>query len=108
MSDIPVDKIKKMLELGRASDLVKLMEGESEYSSDSKDNIPVSKEELYTYSMALEHVRFVEKYGLEVGEIEEAGKVYVACPEYFDSWLSHGAKGVEYGEIYSYLEANPI
>jgi hypothetical protein len=97
-----------MLTPERISDLIRLMEGESEFSSDSECNIPESRDELYAYNMALQHVRFVERYGLDANHVVAEGKTYESYPGYFQDWLNNGCKGIEESEIEKYLKTKPI
>jgi hypothetical protein len=100
--------IRSMLKTGRHVDLLKLMDGESEYSSKSTRNIPKTRDEIYEFRMAVEHVRFVARFGLTVSRAIEGDKTYSAYPHEFDSWVRNGAKGIEEDELLAYLDKNPL
>jgi hypothetical protein len=108
MSKIDTNIVRKLVEKGRSNDLVDLMEGESEYCSESTENIPKSKDELYAYHMALEHLRFVSRFGVDVQKMKEGTHFYSAYPEYFEQWLSSGCVGITYADLISLLADKPI
>ncbi len=108
MSKIDTEIIRSLIAHGRANDLADLMEGESKYCSESSENIPKSKDELHIYRMALEHVIFVSKFGVEVQKMKEGTHFYSAYPEYFEQWLRSGCLGITNSDLMSYLADKPI
>ncbi|MFZ6747113.1 hypothetical protein ACO0LC_28170 [Undibacterium sp. JH2W] len=108
MSKIDIKIIRKLLENGRAQDLLSLMNGESKYSSESSENLPSSKEEVNTYWMAIEHVTFVLKYGFNIKKVQDGTQFYSACPDYFEKWLTDGCPGIVNNDLNNYLKDNPI
>ncbi|WP_165670250.1 hypothetical protein [Metapseudomonas otitidis] len=103
-----VSSVMNILAQGRISDLIDLMEGDSEFSSGSNENIPKTRREVYVYNMALRHLKFLKDYGLGVERVIVDDKVFESYPDYFQEWLDLGCKGVEEDEIGRYLESNPL
>jgi hypothetical protein len=116
MPEINTAVIKRMLYEGRANDLLELMEGESKYSRlEILENLPGKNctreqkmEELYITGLAVDHVRFVAKYGLSVETAIDGEKIYSARPEAFEKWLQLGCLRLNGYEIEAYLNANPF
>lgn len=108
MAHIKKEVIQRMIEVGRASDLVEIMEGDSEYCTDSSENIPKTKDEIYNYGMALKHIQFIDKFGLEVQEVEENGYFFKAYPDYFERWLDQGCLGIFREDLMAYLKDHPL
>lgn len=108
MSQESVDVIRKMLAAGRANDLALLMEGDSQYYSGSTENIPTTTDESYLLRMATEHVRFIERFGFDVRNVEREGHVFTAYPDYFDAWITGGCRGISQRDLMAYLADNPL
>lgn len=100
--------IKAMLLAGRVSDLLDLMEGESEFTGEGVENMPKTEEEKVARGQALDHVRFIKKYGFDKEKVIEGTMVYSSRPEGFDEWLILGAPGIEPSELNAYLEVYPL
>ena len=100
--------VKALVDNGRAEDLRKLMEGESKYSSHNYElnfeNMEISK----VWRMALEHIRFVSRFGLNIEKAEVENHFYSAYPEDFKNWLQIGVPGLPLEDFQSYVEENPI
>jgi hypothetical protein len=100
--------IKALVENGRAEELRKLMEGESEYTSPESElvleNIEVSK----VWRMALEHVRFVSEFGLNKNKVEIGNHFYSSYPDDFEKWLEIGAPGLPKKDFEAYILEKPI
>ena len=103
-----IDLIRRIVNQGRLKDLLDLMEGYSPYSDENLvENIPkkigsgsARWDQLYTYRMAVEHIRFVLKYGSDINHIvEKDGKVYSSYPDYFEKWLNEGCCGLHQEEV---------
>src|SRR5688572_12234989 len=105
---IDVRAIKVMLSDDRVNDLLDLMEGESKFTTGSSENMPITEEERIARGDALDHVRFVAKYGLTKERVIEGSKIYSARPEGFAKWLELGAPGIEAAELSAYLEKYPL
>lgn len=108
MSKIDQNLVRKMIETGRAKDLADLMEGESQYCTETSENTPRSKDELHLYRMALEHVIFVSKFGLSVEKMKEGTHYYSAYPEDFEKWLESGCLGIVDADLMTYLADHPF
>lgn len=103
-----IDAIRKMLSTSRVEDLLHLLEGESKFSSDAIENQAITEEQLVLRSLALEHVRFVAKFGLDLDRVIEGGKVFCSRSNEFESWLAIGAPGIEPCELEAYMNENPL
>jgi hypothetical protein len=105
---VDIDAIKAMLAPGRVNDLLLLMEGDSKYSGPLTENLPRTREQVFARLRALEHVKFVAKYGLEKTVVKEGAMIYESRPDGFEEWLSLGAPGIEPTELDKYLQENPL
>lgn len=103
-----ITAIKKMVERGRSSDLLDLMQGESPYTSADSELILNGLEEKQPWRMALEHLKFIVEFGNVEGVVEKDSKFYSAYPEEFQQWLSIGAPGLVKSDLEEYLKANPV
>lgn len=108
MSKFDTSLIKRMLSNGRIQDLLDLMDGESEYSSDSTENMPRDEEERMLRGDALDHVRFGSKFGFSKDRVIEDEKVYCSRPKEFDEWIRRGAPGIVPDELMAYLRDHPL
>ncbi len=107
MGDVS-EVIKELVAGGRASDLLKILMGMTEFNLPSSSKEPMTDVGQRQWQMALQHLQFVSKYGLDVSEVNDKGKQYFAYPKEFDQWLDSGHPGVEKQEIIDYLRANPM
>jgi len=89
---IDIEIFKQLMFQGRADDLLKLLEGESMYTSCSVED----------------HLNFVSKFGFDVDKIVEGGMVYSERREGFNTWLKMGAPGIEPDELEAYLNDHPL
>ena len=105
---IDVEIIKAMLSEGRVSDLLDLMEGESEFTGDGVENMPKTEEEKVARGRALDHVRFIAEYGFDKDKVVDGNMVYSSRPKGFAEWLILGAPGIEPSELEAYLEKYPL
>lgn len=103
-----VEILRQMLSQDRINDLIELMEGESKYTSDSMDNMPKTEDEKMARGDALDHVRFVSKFGEDKERVIEGDMVYSSRDEEFNAWLEMGAPGIVPSELEAYLEENPL
>lgn len=102
------DLLKIMLQHGRSKDLLQLMEGESKYTSPDSELFFQGLEESRLWHLALSHVRFVARFGLDQERVIEDGKVYRAYSEEFAKWIFLGAPGLPERDFLMYLSDNPI
>lgn len=93
---------------GRVSDLLEMLIGMSEFNLPSFLKKPMTDEEQRQWQMALLHLQFISKYGLDVSEVNDEGKQHFAYPKEFDQWLTSGHPGLEKQEIIDYLRAKPM
>jgi hypothetical protein len=108
MSKVDIEVLRNLLEKGRASDLLALLKGESKYNTDTGDDLPLDSGSSKVWRMAIAHVEFVSKFGLDKQRAEEGSKFYSAYPDDFEEWLSLGAPGITQEEIDLYLKENPM
>ena len=108
MTKLDTSLLKRMLSNGRIRDLLCLMEGESEYTSDSTENMPRNEEERMLRGDALDHVRFGCKFGFSKDRVIEDEKVYCSRPKEFDEWIMRGAPGIVPEELMAYLADHPL
>jgi hypothetical protein len=94
--------ILRLLEKGKASDLLDLLLGDSPYHVTGEVEF-ASNDERDAYLMTIEHLRFVSKYGAQAGPIKENGRVYFAYPDYFERWFQLGTPGLTQEDLLSYL-----
>jgi len=104
------DLVKMLYENNRIKDLLEILEQESPYSSDSMDNIPSTKEDKELFILAINHLRFVIKFGVKNSNeiLVDNNKSYISFQNEFNRWLDNGCKGIELDEINQYLQENPI
>ena len=107
MTDVS-EMIKKLLACGRASDLLEILMGMSEFNLPSSSKESMTDDGQRLWQMALLHLQFVSDYGMDASEFNDKGKQHFAYPREFDQWLVSGHPGVEKQEIIDYLDANPI
>ncbi len=101
--------VNSMIKLERYDDLLDLLTQESPYTTDSVSNIPKAREEIEQYSYAVDHIRFLKKFGeTDQVVVDEDGKVYQWYINYFDKWLKNGVKGLEENEVENYLKDHPF
>jgi hypothetical protein len=104
---IDLEIVKRML-AERPSDLLDLIEGDSEYCISEPINTPKDLDESYILRMACGHVWFVSEFGLKAQEAEKDGKYYSAYPDYFNQWLSLGCLALDGDSLSTYLKENPL
>ncbi|MDR5777682.1 MULTISPECIES: hypothetical protein [unclassified Caballeronia] len=102
MSAADKTTIVKLLEEGKASDLVDLILGDSPYRVTGETEFE-SNDERDAYVMTIEHLRFVSKYGAQAGPIKENGRVYFAYPDYFEKWFQLGTPGLAQEDVLNYV-----
>lgn len=100
--------INELVASGRASDLLAILMGMSEFNLPSSSKEPMTDKEQRQWQMALLHLQFINEYGLGVSEVNDEGKQHFAYPKEFGQWLDAGHPGVEEKEIIDYLRANPM
>ncbi|USA54243.1 hypothetical protein NDN13_03355 [Acinetobacter sp. C32I] len=101
--------VNNMIKLERYDDLLDLLTQESPYTTDSVSNIPKAREEIEQYSYAVDHIRFLKKFGhTDELMIDKDGRAYRWNIDYFDKWLENGVKGLEENEVESYLKDYPF
>lgn len=102
-----IDLVRKLVETGRAQDILDLLEGESEYTSPEYWSFSLIGEHGRAYMMAIHYLRFVAEFGLAREVMIEDGNVRRAYPDDFDHWLQLGAPGIIANEFNDYLKAKP-
>ncbi|CBJ37743.1 protein of unknown function [Ralstonia solanacearum CMR15] len=102
MSAADKESILKLLETGKASDLVDLILGDSPCRVSGEAEF-ASNDARDAYVMTIEHLRFVSKYGAQPGPIKERGGVHFAYPDYCEKWLQLGTPGLSQEDLLSYL-----
>lgn len=107
MSDIS-ELIKKMISNERASDLLEIMMGMSEFNMPTSSKEAMTAEEQKLWQMALLHLQFVSKYGVNFDEVDDDGKQHFSYFSEFDDWIAAGHPGVERQEVLNYIEAKPL
>ena len=100
--------IKKMMESGRAGDVLDFVEGDSVYISDASEGAPQNPELRRIWVLIVHHLRFVSEFG-EVKDVQlKNGKYFSPNFDAFDKWLKEGAPGVAYEDLVAYLKDNPF
>lgn len=102
MSAADKETILKLLDAGKASDLVDLILGDSPYRV-SGEAVFASNDARDACVMTIEHLRFVSKYGAQPGPVKEGSRVYFAYPDYFEMWFQLGTPGLTQDDLLSYL-----
>ncbi|HGH3152340.1 TPA: hypothetical protein ACJK0A_004164, partial [Acinetobacter baumannii] len=101
--------VLKMIELKRFDDLLNLLSEDSDYSSDSMNNIPQIKDEIEQYTLSVHHIHFLKKFGAtDQVVVDKDGSVYKWYIDYFNKWLENGVKGLEMIEVENYLKDHPF
>ena len=103
-----VNILREFLQKGRSIDLLDLLKGESMYNIDTNEELPLNKDTSKIWRMAISHVEFITKSGIDRTKAEEDSKFYSAHPDDFEKWLEIGAPGITQEEIEMYLEENPL
>ena len=104
------DLVMMMYQNNRIKELLEILEQESPYSTDSIENIPKTKEDKELFILAINHLRFVVKFGIKdsTNLLVDNQNSYISFQNEFHKWLDNGCKGVELDEIINYLKENPI
>lgn len=97
------DSILKLIDSGKAGDLLDLLLGDSSLRVSAAPSF-LGDDEKYSYLMTVEHLRFVSKYGSGKSPIKEGGKIYFAHPDYFAQWLDFGAPGIAQEDLDNYFK----
>ncbi|MGF6873165.1 hypothetical protein [Paraburkholderia sp. MM5477-R1] len=102
MSAADKETVLKLMEEGKALDLVDLILGDSPYRVTGEVEF-ASNEERDAYVMTIEHLRFVSKYGTQPGPVKENGRVHFTYLDYFERWFQLGTPGLTQEDLLSYL-----
>jgi len=103
---INISIIEWLLE-NRPHDLLRILEADPRYVRADLSNYPRNREHNVIYQMALEHVRFIDRFG-KVKFANIGDKVYSEQSEYFKQWLTIGCVGIDEASIQHYLKLKPI
>lgn len=100
--------IRKIIDNGRAPDLLLILEGESQYTGEDSEGAPRDAVLAKLWMAALYHLRFVAEFGNRSDAVLKDGKWFSAFPDEFSEWLDAGSPGVTDGELKRYLQSNPL
>src|SRR5215207_1943207 len=100
--------ISRIVDSGRAPDLLLILEGESPYTSEDSEGAPSDPVLARLWMAALYHLRFVAEFGNRSDTVLKDGKWLSAFPNEFSEWLDTGSPGVTDGELTRYLQSNPL
>lgn len=103
-----IEAIKMLVSIGRAKDVLDLLEGESSYISDASEGVPQEPELRRLWIVTVHHLRFVSDFGNSAIEGERDGKHLTPFPDEFESWLNAGAPGIASKDIDSLLRSRPV
>ncbi len=89
------EKLDLIIKNGFAKDLLLTLQGKNEFSN-MRDFDSLDSFSLRLRGMAMKHLEFVSKYGVEaVGETVSDGRhVHTAFPDYFNAWILAGCPGI--------------
>jgi hypothetical protein len=100
--------IARIVDAGRASDIILLLEGESVYTSEEFEGAPAERELAKLWTIAQYHLRFIAEFGNRTDTILKDGKWLSAFPNEFSEWLKAGAPGIASCELDRYLRDHPL
>ena len=103
-----MEMIQRILDAGRANDLLLLLEGESPHSESTISGFPLDRHLSSLCVIATYHLRFVAEFGNRIDTVKKDGKWLSPFPEKFAEWVSSGAPGITTNELESYLKAHPL
>lgn len=103
-----IEMIQKIMDAGRAGDLLLLLEGESPYSESANAGFTFDRHLSSLCVIATYHLRFVSEFGNRTDTVKKDGKWLSPFPEKFAEWVSSGAPGITASELESYLQAYPL
>lgn len=99
--------IKLAISKGYVSDVLKIMKGESQYTTDNVDlSAALGKpgsEAAISWRMAMSHLEFICEYGSTIQKASKEGRYYSAYPEDFERWLELGAPGYPTSDLATFL-----
>lgn len=102
------EQIARVVDAGRASDILLLLEGESEYTSAEFEGAPADRELAKLWTIVHYHLRFVAEFGNCPETIMKDGKWLSPFPDEFSEWLKIGAPGIAKSELDNYLYDHPV
>lgn len=100
--------IQQSVALGRAVDILALMEGESPYTTQASTGAPTDRTLGRLWVGALHHLRFIAEFGTEGRTQVRNGRVESPLPEAFEQWLAADAPGIGMSDLADYLRNNPL
>ncbi|MDD1017373.1 hypothetical protein [Pseudomonas rubra] len=103
-----VEAIRKLVAVGRAKDVLDLVEGESSYISEGSLGAPQEPEFRRLWILVVHHLRFVSEFGVPSSGEHKDGKHYAAFPDAFDQWLQAGAPGISSEDLSAFLKDHPL
>jgi hypothetical protein len=100
--------IRKIVDGGRAPDLLLILEGESPYTSEDSVGAPHDPALARLWTATLYHLRFLAEFGNRSDTVLKDGRWLSAFPNEFSEWLNAGSPGVTDSELERYLRNNPL
>ncbi|MEW8194018.1 MAG: hypothetical protein AB2793_09925 [Candidatus Thiodiazotropha sp.] len=96
----------------KRKDLLDLLLEESKYTIPVEEytgEVPdLSMYERELQGCAIDHLRFVTKYGFIKEKVNDNGKIYSPYYEEFKDWLKAGCPGLLEVELQAYVNENPV
>ena len=86
--------IGSLVATGRASELLAVLEGDSDLSDPTASGAPEDRELARLWIAAQYHLRFVSKFGEYSPPQKVDGKLLSSFPEEFERWVEAGAPGI--------------
>jgi hypothetical protein len=94
-----VAAIRLLMDNGLARDVLELIEGESEFTSDESSGVPDHPDLKKLWVISVHHLRFVVEFGQGETSAVKGGKFRTPFPREFEQWLQAGAPGVASADV---------
>ena len=99
-----IDSIRFLMRKGYAKELLRLVEGESPYTTDASEGVPLDPYLRGLWIVVVHHLRFVVEFGHQE-KVVQNGKYLSSFPNEFEQWLQAGAPGIGVEDIEACLRS---
>lgn len=89
---------------GYAKEIFQLIEGESPYTTEASEGVPLDPHLKRLWIVAVHHLRFVVEFGFQE-KVVSNGKYLSSFPNEFEQWLQAGAPGIGAEDIQACLQS---
>lgn len=100
--------IRRLIDAGRARDVLEFVEGDSPYISETSPGAPQEPELRRLWILVVHHLRFISEFGILAVREYKDGRCLTAFPDEFEQWLQVGAPGISNDDIGAFLRDHPL